>query len=465
MASAELQSVDNSRHTQDLGEFESIFNLAPDLMCVATEDGRFLNVNPASAKILGYTVEEILELGWADLIHPDDLEPTQLEVARQLEGQDTVNFINRYRCKDGSYKFMEWQGTFAENGNLYGVGRDVTARLQAEDRLRAASVYLDVMGEALMVLDAERNVITVNRTALDLWGYDTKEEMLGRDLMDFVPAWTLPKHYAEMVEAVATDSRRSFECAVLARSGEDVPVMVIGSVMKDDAGKPTGFVGVFRDITERKRLEQALTDVTNVERERVRRDLHDGICQELMGLRLIADGLSRRLGEADPVTVDYAGQIKAIAEHAAAAARKIVSELEPLSKDPDALARALRRLIDRVTDLYGITCRLASGEDLLVADADVANQLFLIAQEAIMNAVKHAQPGTIDVSLCYRGNVLELTVTDDGIGLSSEKKSEGMGMRIMQTRATLIGATFDISPGVAGGTLVACTLKSMPPQG
>ncbi len=114
-------------------EFENIFNLSPDMVGVFTTEGRLIKVNPSWETILGYKTEELLKMGWTLLVHPDDVERTQKEVEGQLKGSPVVSFINRYKCKDGSYKTLEWQATFAKEGIVYATARDITKRKEMEE--------------------------------------------------------------------------------------------------------------------------------------------------------------------------------------------------------------------------------------------------------------------------------------------------------------------------------------------
>ncbi|MCK5504066.1 MAG: PAS domain S-box protein, partial [Thermodesulfovibrionia bacterium] len=124
-------------------ELENIFNLSPDMICVCTPEGNFIKVNPSCERVLGYTTDEILKLGWAKLVHPDDMENTNKEVEKQLKGNSTINFVNRFRCKDGTYKILEWQATPSIDGIVYATTRDITMRKQAEEELQKAKDELE----------------------------------------------------------------------------------------------------------------------------------------------------------------------------------------------------------------------------------------------------------------------------------------------------------------------------------
>jgi PAS domain S-box-containing protein len=146
-----------------LQESESMLNrffaLVPDMTCIASTDGHFLKINPAWSAVLGYSEDEILSTPFLELIHPDDRDATMAEVARQLAGERTLRFINRYRCKDGSYRWLEWRATPAqENSLLFAAARDITERMSAEAAIRQLNAELEQR-----VLDRTAELDAANR--------------------------------------------------------------------------------------------------------------------------------------------------------------------------------------------------------------------------------------------------------------------------------------------------------------
>jgi len=118
-------------------DFERFFNLIPDLACIVSTDGYFKKVNPAWETTLGYTQEEMLRTRMMELIHPDDLQHTVNEAAKQSREYRTKHFVNRYRCKNGSYKIFNWTTTFnRDDSTRFGVARDITEQRQSEESLR-----------------------------------------------------------------------------------------------------------------------------------------------------------------------------------------------------------------------------------------------------------------------------------------------------------------------------------------
>ncbi|MDO8465667.1 MAG: PAS domain S-box protein [Gallionella sp.] len=128
--------IDITERKQAEEKFQRFFNLIPDLVCMALADGRLLEINPMWQKTLGYTRQEILAKPFLDFVHPDDIAATLKEIERQLAGEPTTQFVNRYRCKDGSFKWLEWETTPAVDGKLlFATARDITERRQAEIQL------------------------------------------------------------------------------------------------------------------------------------------------------------------------------------------------------------------------------------------------------------------------------------------------------------------------------------------
>jgi PAS domain S-box-containing protein len=131
-------------------ERESFFSLSLDLFGIAGMDGYFKRVNPAFCRTLGYTEKEILARPYFDFIHPDDVAATKREGETLRQGLPTLHFVNRYRCKDGSWVWLEWTTQpFVKEGVLHAVGRDVTEKKRAEAELRQQACHLESLNHEL----------------------------------------------------------------------------------------------------------------------------------------------------------------------------------------------------------------------------------------------------------------------------------------------------------------------------
>jgi len=130
-------------------ERDRFFDLSIDMVCVAGTDGYFKQLNPAFETILGYERRELLERPFLDFVHADDRDSTLKEFHDLSTGQATVDFENRYRCKDGTFRWLAWNALTEPDGAVYAVARDITERKANEEKLAAMTVEL----RAMAVLD------------------------------------------------------------------------------------------------------------------------------------------------------------------------------------------------------------------------------------------------------------------------------------------------------------------------
>jgi PAS domain S-box-containing protein len=118
--------------------FERFFTLSLDMMCIAGADGHFNRVSPAF-DALGYSREELVSRPFLDFVHPDDITATLAEVEKLAKNVPTIHFENRYRCKDGSYRWLSWTSAPDTSGTLYAIARDVTEAKRTQEALANAT--------------------------------------------------------------------------------------------------------------------------------------------------------------------------------------------------------------------------------------------------------------------------------------------------------------------------------------
>jgi PAS domain S-box-containing protein len=160
-------------------------------VCIATFDGYFTRLNPAWERTLGFTINELLKEPFTSFIHPDDRERTMAEMEKIGRGTDTITFENRYRCKDGAYKWMLWTATpYLSRRLIYAAARDITTRKEAEDALRMSEArYRSVIAatqEGIVLLDADGGIRACNGSAERILGLSA-DQMMGRTSLD--PRW------------------------------------------------------------------------------------------------------------------------------------------------------------------------------------------------------------------------------------------------------------------------------------
>jgi signal transduction histidine kinase len=212
-------------------------------------------------------------------------------------------------------------------------------------------------------------------------------------------------------------------------------------------------------ITQRKRLEYELLEITERERRRIGLDLHDDLGQKLSGLALMTKGLELKLaGRGAPEARD-AAKIHALVQQTLSHARDLAHELATLDFKESDLPTALDGLARRAGELFKIACRFSKEGNTPPLEPAVVSQLCKIAQEAVTNAIKHAKAKRVGITLANGSDKLILTVRNDGLPFPDLKDhSTGMGLRIMNYRASLIGASLEIKSAGPQGTRLTCSL-------
>jgi len=212
-------------------------------------------------------------------------------------------------------------------------------------------------------------------------------------------------------------------------------------------------------LVQRQLLDKAVSDSIWFMQRRVGRELHDSVCQDLVGLAFLGRQLLAALRRDDSSQVEAGRELVAGIEATLSRARAISKGLTPIECEADELPRALGDLVKSTRDRFGIDFALECPDELLLASDEQARHMYFIAHEGITNAVKHSEASRVRVELAQRPGRVVLRIRDDGVGLVCEQEtSSGIGMRVMRYRADAIGAKLSIEADPDGGTVLTCTL-------
>jgi signal transduction histidine kinase len=214
-----------------------------------------------------------------------------------------------------------------------------------------------------------------------------------------------------------------------------------------------------REMEERRRLEHQTLDLSERERQAFGHELHDVVCQDLTSIAIAGHLLARRLeARASPET-GHAREIASMVDQALTKARSVARGFFTAGFDVSGLAESLRETARNVQERTGVECEVVWPETLVIENEDVVMHFFRIAQEAVQNATKHAGATRIEVMLKREAGSVELTIEDNGKGMELlEKSRQGLGIRIMKYRASLIGGEIHLTRPASGGTRVACVI-------
>ncbi len=210
-------------------------------------------------------------------------------------------------------------------------------------------------------------------------------------------------------------------------------------------------------LRSRDELQAQLFEISRRERSAIGHDLHDGLGQHLTATAMAANLLAARLTEARQPMVAGAQNIVRMLQEAIAQTREIARGLLLAAIEPGELISELEELAAILSQESRVECRFTWRGPFDGLDAAISSHLFYIAQEAARNALRHARPSRVEISLLAGHGGLELTVTDNGSGRRGPgAPATGMGLRIMAHRAGIIGGEFSIEPVSPTGTRVRC---------
>ena len=342
------------------------------------------------------------------------------------------------------------------------LGR-IAERIKAEGELRRERDFAESLIETapaiVLVLDVEGRIVRINPYMEEISGYRL-EDVIGKDWFGtFLPGRDRDRLRRAFLGTAGEKQRRGDVESIVVRDGREREIEWYDKRLHDAGGNPIGLLAIGQDITERMKLEKEISEISTREQQRIGQELHDGLGQELTGLGYLAETLFCDLEGRGAADADTANKLARGIEHALDGARMIAKGLVPVEIEAAGLVSAMRQLAASTEHRYGISCRVLCSEPAPVEDTATAAQLFRIVQEAINNAAKHARAKHIAIELKTNHSQVTFEVRDDGVGIPQDlEHTTGMGLRIMNHRASVIGANVRVGPAKGGGTLVICSL-------
>src|SRR2546427_6236630 len=322
--------MDQASAKARMHDVDLFFSLSLDLLCIADFNGRFLRLNPAWQETLGFSIEDLQSRPYIDFVHPEDREKTMLEAQRLQLGGATRSFENRYRCKDGSYKWLRWTcASDPTSRRLYGIARNITelrrlredlklANETLEDQVRQRTEELlhtnqvlesliDACPNAIVAVDTNRNIIIWNNAATQIFGWTASEILGGR--VPFVTDDTREESNVFNERALRGETFTNHQMRRAQRDGRTVDLLVSAAPLRDSSGAINGFLTVATDITQQKRLEQQFLRTQRLESlgtlaSGIAHDLNNvlapiGMAMELIRMKFPGSGIEDTLDLVD----------------------------------------------------------------------------------------------------------------------------------------------------------------------
>ena len=457
--------------------FHLLANATYEGICIS-ENGRICDVNDQLLKMFGCERDEMVGEDVLNFVAPD----SRNTVAEAIRTDREDIYEHQMRRKDGSFLYVETQAKMMRVGNRHlrvAATRDITERKLAEKSIREneerfrqlANSITDVFWIASSDL---KKIHYVSPGYERIWGRTA--ESLYANPLQWIEA-ILPEEQSRVNDILASllagESANGTEYRIVRPDGSVRWVLDRGFLVRDASGKVVRITGVSNDITERKRLEgEILAERERLEREvlrriemeqeRIGRDLHDNLCQILVGAKYRTGILEKLLSDKKvPSAAAEAKEVEQMLNRSIQQARDLAKGLNPVTLKAQGLVISLQELAKEIEASGIARCLCRVGSALSIPDRDVVKHLYRITQEAVQNAVKHGKARSISIQLREEAGTIVLTVEDDGVGFSvNPQETVGAGLHNMRQRALTIGGTMEIRSGQNGGTLIRVSLPA-----
>jgi signal transduction histidine kinase len=284
--------------------------------------------------------------------------------------------------------------------------------------------------------------------------------LIGQSVYVLAEKGLLPRRFIEQglihaQQTLLTGRPQVFEQHIsLDGTGRDFEIRMVQS-------RENEVMGMVREVTQRKRLEREILEISGREQRRIGQDLHDSLCQHLAGVGFLGKVLEKKISNGVRVAAEEAGEIVRLIDEAITLTRGFARGLNPVTLEAEAFMVALSELAANTERLFGIRCRFECGRPILIDDNIVATHLYRIVQEALNNSIKHGRADEVIIRLDTDGRTNTLVVKDNGHGfVSGATQGKGMGLNIMRYRASMISASLDIRGDDERGTVLTCSFPN-----
>jgi PAS domain S-box-containing protein len=439
-----------------------------------------LYVSPQVEKILGYSKEEYrLDPDmWVRALHPDDCERVLGEVAECHATHGP--FLSEYRMigRDGRVVWFRDEAAIVRDSEerplmLQGVMFDITKRKQAEKLLLESEekyrvlvknipsiVYTGFKDWSVEFIDAKIELLT---------GYHADEFNLKKmKWIDLIVEEDIEAVKKSFVEALRAEKSFVREYRIKNAAGNILWIQERGQIVCDPNGQIQYVSGVFFDITERKMVEEHIRALTQQllraqenSGQRIARDLHDQVAQDLSTLKIACETLFDNQPAIPPEIRQRVSELGKILQHSITAIRDLAYDLRPPSLDQLGLVRTIFQYCEDFSERRGVKVDFYSaGMDGLKLDFDTEINLYRLVQEALNNVKKHADASNVKIRLVASFPKIILRIEDDGKGFDVKDQmirainDKRLGLRGMDERVRLLGGEMTVQSRLTQGTRI-----------
>ncbi len=451
------------RRTEELRESErkyrGLFEGSNDGIAVTTPEGGIVDVNPAICALTGYSRDELLRMNVSELYL--DIEDRERIINTLREDGEIRNVTVRARRKDGEIITCQLSSSARVNdeGNVESIQsiiRDVTEDEKVQRALEESEKKFRTLAEKALVgiyLMQDGAYQYVN-PAYARMVERTPEELIGRNPLVVLHPDEHARAHAQVNQRYSGESDEGRGIyRMITKSGKTI-ITDINGIRINYRGRPA-VIGTATDITDRRRMQREILQIQEAERRRIGHDLHDGVANQLSGVKMLIGAAETEARTACPDLVELLSQIRSQLQASVDSVRRLSRGLNPVRLEEGGLPKALERLAsNKRLEKEGI-CRFVADGAVPELSDEKATHLYWITQEAVNNAGKHSGADLLEIQLRREVDGLMITVRDNGTGFDVDEVSgEVMGLRTMKYRAELLEGEFRIDSAPGEGTEV-----------
>jgi PAS domain S-box-containing protein len=470
---------------------------------------------PGCVAVTGFTPNDYARMPylWYEMVHREDRLVVKQHAETALRGEAKVPLEHRIIHKNGTTRWVRntMVPRYDTAGRIFacdGLIADITERKNIEQELKQTNTYLENVFEnspdAIGIVDASGRFISWNQMAAELYGY-TFEEMKGKSSFDmYADKGELQRM---LVQLRQEGSVKKWEMKMKRKDGDIVPFEISIGLLRGSQNKTLGSVAVARDlsgikealatikvsneqlsqeIAERRRAEGALLKsektlqqseknlrsltsqlftIQEKERNRISKELHDGLGQDLTVLKIYLNSIQNKLNEDERSLKDDCDFLLNRIDHSVADMRRLCHDLSPYLLEELGLAASLKHLFDEVCQRNSLCCLLDLQDISPYFPRRTLAAVYRVFQEALTNIVKHSGATLVSLSIKRHGEQVNFSVADnckgfDILDVSQRRASErGMGLFAMEERTRMMGGAFQILSQAGRGTTISFSLS------